>query len=688
MQSLAKEKCVALAGNPNSGKTTIFNQLTGQNQKVANWSGVTVERKDGFLKRENSVIRITDLPGMYSLQANSPDEDIASKFVKGRLENNEKPDLIVQVIDGGNLQRSLFLTIQFLELELPIILVLNMWDEVKRRGVKIDPARLSKILGVPVITTVGNRGVGLNELVTEIDSMLLKKDVFIKTNEYDLISEKAIAEIKSSFSENKIDISRYEALEYLAAEQIDAELSPSIRSSITAVQKNNPPSIGSNWQESITHSRYEAISRLLAIISGPDQTSKSDSLTEKLDRIFLNRYLGLPIFLLIMAMMFHITFVIGAIPMGWIEIGIGYISDSVKSFMPDIFITSILTDGIIAGAGMVLVFLPNIILLLMGIHLLEDSGYMSRAAFLMDRIMRLMGLHGKAFIPMLMGFGCNVPALMASRTLDNKRDRLLTMLLVPLMSCSARLPVYVMIAAAFFATWGGLIIFSLYFLGTLTALVVGKLMGKTLLKGGSAPFIMELPPYRWPTKRTTTLLLRYTVYLYLKRIASVVMILAVFIWLLSNYPQPKATQIAGNTETEIVQTGPLGESTALYKIGKLIEPVFKPMDYTIEMNIALISGFVAKEVVVATFGILFTGSEEADELTITEHLRKNIPSSASALSFLVFVLLYTPCLTTVVTLQREAKSWYWTTISIVYQTVIAYLGAWGVYLLVKFIAPV
>lgn len=691
-----KEYVVALVGNPNSGKTTIFNNLTGQNQKVANWSGVTVERKDGYLQRNGKSFRITDLPGLYSLQPSSPDEEIASRFIKGKLDSNDTPNVIVQIIDGGSLQRSFLLTMQLLELEIPLVLVINMWDEVKRRGIKINPSRLSRLLGIPVITSIGNKGVGLGDLIDALEETSKSEHVIPRNVRYDDTFEKTIADVKSILNETGNSVSKSDVIDILIDSDNNLKIPEHLFDRISELKNSHIPIKGRDWKESITHLRYATISRVLAGIAEVSTADATDSLTDRIDRILLHRYLGIPLFILIMAVLFHITFVIGAIPMEWIEDGVAILAQTVRGLMPAMFITSLLVDGIITGAGTVLVFLPNIILLLMGIYLLEASGYMARVAFLMDRVMRLMGLHGRSFIPMLMGFGCNVPAIMASRTLDNRRDRILTMLLVPLMSCSARLPVYVMVAAAFFSQWGGLVIFSLYMLGTLTALFVGRLFGRTILKGGTAPFIMELPPYRFPTLKTTYLLLRYTIIIYIKRIATVVLVFAIFIWFLSTYPQPSSTPVPVNASAdhmnqntgEVKQTStvkPFGESTALYKIGKAIDPIFRPLDFSLEMNIALISGFVAKEVVVATFGILLVGDEDADDLSITEQLRENIPSNASALAFLVFVLLYTPCLTAIVTLHKESRSKYWTMVSVVYQTTVAYIGAWITYVIANLI---
>ncbi len=667
---------IALTGNPNSGKTSVFNHLTGSNQHVGNWSGVTVERLDGWLHHGVHTMRITDLPGMYSLSAGSPDEVIARDFIVHGVGSEGRPDVVVQVIDGGSLERSLLLTMQLIEQEIPMVIALNMWDEVQHRGLLIDPDKLSEKLGIKVIPTVGNRGEGIDELIGAILTVSEDKEppdtMHIR---FDQATEHVVDEIISACKKAVRPISRGFALGILTGEEDALDtLNPELRREVTEIAHLHKPQHGTSWSEAVTHARYSAISKLLTKVIGPSTGYLGDTLTSRIDRVLINRFWGLPIFILLLLILFEVTFTIGVYPMEWIDAVISWLADLAKNNLPAGFINGFVADGIISGAGFILVFLPNIVILLMGIHLLEDSGYMARAAFIMDRVMRLMGLHGRAFIPLLMGFGCSVPAIMASRTLENRRDRILTILVTPLMSCSARLPIYVMIAAAFFPRHGGFVIFSLYFLGSLTAILVGQLFGKTVLRGQTAPFVMELPPYRWPTGKTSWTIFKRIITLFLRRIGVVVLPFTIVIWFISNYPQTAVSPNNPSVETQSVEYSRQSE-TYLTMAGKYIEPVLRPLDFSLPMGVALISGFIAKEVVVATLGVSLTGEESPGEETLIRKLQDHIPSRAAALAFLVFVLLYTPCLMTVITIHRETKGWFWVTFSFLYQTGLAYLGA-------------
>ena len=687
----SREKVIALTGNPNSGKTSVFNHLTGSNQHVGNWSGVTVERLDGWLHYGEHKMRITDLPGMYSLSAGSPDEVIARDFIVHGVGSEGRPDVVVQVIDGGSLERSLLLTMQLIEQEIPMVIALNMWDEVQHRGLLIDPDKLSEKLGIKVIPTVGNRGEGIDELVGAIltvsEEKVPSETMHIR---FDQATENVVDEIISACKKAalvpglKPDLQASRATRRgfalgILTEEEDAldTLNPELRREVTEINQRNKPQLGASWSEAVTHARYSAISKLLTKVIGPSTGYLGDTLTSRIDRVLINRFWGLPIFILMLLILFEATFTIGVYPMEWIDAVISWLADLAKNNLPAGFINGFVADGIISGAGFVLVFLPNIVILLMGIHLLEDSGYMARAAFIMDRVMRLMGLHGRAFIPLLMGFGCTVPAIMASRTLENRRDRILTILVTPLMSCSARLPIYVMVAAAFFPRHGGFVIFSLYFLGSLTAILVGQLFGKTLLRGQTTSFVMELPPYRWPTGKTSWTIFKRVIRLYLRRIGVVVLPFTIVIWFISNYPLTAVSSnpaVAGSVETQSVEYSRQRE-TYLTMAGKYIEPVLRPLGFSVPMDVALISGLVAKEVVVATLGVSLTGEESPGEETLIRKLQDHIPSRAVALAFLVFVLLYTPCLMTIITIHRETKGWFWVTFSFLYQTGLAYLGA-------------
>lgn len=661
-----KPPLIALTGNPNSGKTTLFNQITGSHQKVANYAGVTVELREGDIRLGGRKATLIDLPGLYSLSAVSPDEEIARDLIVHGIGSAGRPDVIVQVIDGGRLERSLLLTMQLFEQGLPVVIALNMFDEMQRRGILIDPKRLAERLGTPVVPTVGSKGEGVRELLKATEHARSKPGREHYHVPFERRTEEALQRIESLCAESGTPVNRGVAIGILTKEPSAILSLP--EPTVARLNSETFPAPGEGtWTDSITSARYRAISALLTEASGP-AARLSDEMTGKLDRVFIHRWLGIPIFLLILLLLFETTFTLGAYPMDWIDLGISWLGEAVKSYIPG-FVGKALGDGVIAGIGMILVFLPNILILLMGIHLLEDSGYMARAAFLMDRVMRSMGLHGRAFIPLLMGFGCNVPAMLGARVLESRRDRLLTMLLTPFMSCSARLPVYVMVTAAFFPENGGLVIFGLYLLGSAAAVGFGKLFSRTLLRGKTAPFMLELPPYRWPTSKTTLMLLKFTSLTFLRRIGGATAIFAIAIWALSSFPH-KTNSETGRQDIE---------ATYLYQAGDVTESIFEPLGFNLPMNVALVSGFVAKEVVVATMGILFAGDPEVASETLVEQLRRSIPSTAAALSFLVFVLLYTPCLTTIVTLHKESRDWRWTAFSIGYQTAFAWLAAWGTY---------
>lgn len=659
---------VALCGNPNSGKTSLFNHLTGSHQHVANYAGVTVDLHEGTLRRNGSSFKVVDIPGLYSLSAASPDEEIARDLIVHGVGAAGRPDLVVQVVDGGRLERSLLLTLQLIDQGIPLVIALNMYDEIRKRGLMISPDKLGRALGVKVIPTVGNRGEGIAELTEAIITGFDGGSATPLKVHFDQDTESALQKIETICADNGKEISRGVAIGILTREpSATKELSAPVDAAVSHELGSLTPSVGGSWTDAVTHARYAAISKLLAGTAAPNGASE-DRMTSRIDAALIHPIWGVPLFLMLLYGLFQLTFSLGAYPMDWINAGVTWLAASVKTVLPGLP-GEVLGDGFISGAGMVLVFLPNILILLMGIHLLEDSGYMARAAFLMDRVMRLMGLHGKSFIPLLMGFGCNVPAMMASRTLESRRDRLLTMLLTPFMSCSARLPVYVMVTAALFPKHGGLVIFCLYVGGSIVAVALGRIFSKTLLRGKSAPFVMELPPYRWPTGKTTWTIFRFTTKIFLKRIGGAVALFATLIWFLANFPRPEsgAAETAYNHESYI------------YQIGAVLDPMMKPLGFNVQMDVALVSGFIAKEVVVATMGVLFTGSSGTEKSTLVEELRRQIPGPEAGLAFLVFVLLYTPCLTTIVTLQREGKRWGWTLFSIIYQTGFAWGAAWVTY---------
>ncbi len=674
---------VALIGNPNSGKSCIFNYLTKSQERVGNWGGVTVQKKSALLKIDEYEFEIIDLPGLYSLSTVSPDEELTRDLVIYGDENNRRPDIIIQVIDGCQLERSLYLTLQLIDQDIPLIIALNMFDEVRKCRINIDVKALSDRLGIPIVPTIGNRGEGVQELITQLKKTASYENSKPLSYKFDKATEKVINSIQEIWVNAGITLTRGRIIGLLTNAPASEKGLPSDLITLShKIAEINKPSIGENWIDAITHTRYKTISNILAQCVQPS-ISRNDRFTSKVDSVLLHRIWGIPFFLLLMFILFQLTFTLGVIPVRWFDMGVSFLANLLRENIPG-FIGRLIGDGIVGGVGMMLTFVPTILILLLGIYFIEDTGYMARAAFLMDRLMRLIGLHGKAFIPLIIGFGCNVPALLACRTIGNPKDRLLTMLLIPFMSCSARLPIYVMITAAFFPKFGGFIIIGLYLLGILIAFILGKTLKQTVLKGPSAPFVLELPVYRFPSVSNVLRQIGLIAAIFVKRIATFVVLFALFIWFLSNFPNSNTSQGSIDTPevsppSQIMKSQIQHRETYIYYLGNVIEPIMRPLGFTLEMDISLLSGFIAKEAVVVTLGVLLTGSTDTDRSSLIEQIRKNIPSPAVALAFLVFVLLYIPCLTTTVTLQYESRKWQWVLFSVGYQMLIEYILAFFTY---------
>lgn len=715
---------IALAGNPNSGKTTIFNALTGTRQKVGNWPGVTVEKKEGDIERFGRRIRIIDLPGTYSLTPFSIEEIVARDFI---LEEN--PDVVIDIIDTSNLERNLYLANQLRELDTRVIFALNMADLARSRGLKIDAAKLSELLGVPVVSTVGNKGEGLDDLIrTAID--LAEKPVKIPEERkvrYSKDIEAAIAELRASIKE-RIDDSfpyntRWTSIKLLEDDRIVKErvarrlgesggpvLETAARLRGVLMQRfNDDPEIV------MTDERYGFIAGIIKEVLTASPRRRAD-VSRNIDLVLTNKFLGFPIFIFFIWAMFQATFTLGAYPMEWIETGIRHLYLFLDQLMPSGLFKSLLLDGIISGVGAIIVFLPNILILFFCIALFEDTGYMARAAFLMDRIMHLIGLHGKSFIPMLMGFGCSVPAIMAARTLESRKDRILTILITPFMSCSARLPVYIVLAGTFFAAHAGTVIFMIYLFGIVTAIVSGRLFRSVLLRGEDAPFVMELPPYRVPLARSLMIHMWDRSKMFLKKMGKVILIGSVVIWTLSSFPRQIDFDVDYDAKIEAIErsvtrndsgrapvdaipadTGMTeeqedrvasvlrakekerAEKSYIGRIGKFIEPVFAPIGIDWRGSVALLTGFVAKEIVVSTMGVLYAVDAEEDSDALRNALRASGMTPMGALAMMVFVLLYVPCLAAVTAINRETGSIKWTFFNIGYTTAVAWLAAFIVF---------
>lgn len=656
----------ALAGNPNSGKTTIFNALTGAHQTVGNWPGVTVERKEGRFVYQGHEVRVVDLPGTYSLTAYSLDEEIAHSYLV-----NEQPDVVVAVVDASNLERSLYLVVQLLEMGARVILDLNMLDIAEARGLMIDTAALARILGVRVATTIARKGEGIEELRQLLhDSAALPRHPGLKID-YGLEIESELLLLTDLlaplYREPGIRL-RWLALRLLegdAEEWHHLAATPAAESARKLVEESRarlPARLGRDIEAVITERRYAYLNGLVqeCVRRRPGSISEP-TVTDRIDRILTHRWLGIPIFIGLMLLAFQLVFRIGNPLAGLVDQlfqllgrGIGLLLSSLAA--PE-WLRSLFVDGIISGIGAVLVFVPNIALLFLVISLLEDSGYMARAAFVMDRFMHALGLHGKSFIPLMMGFGCCVPAILATRTLESPRDRILTILIVPLMSCSARLPIYTLFAGAFFPTRQGLVVFSLYLMGILLAVIVARVFRNLLFREEAAPLIMELPQYQLPAIRPLLRHIGFRTWLFVRKAGTIIAGAVVVLWLLANLPPG---------------TGYASQSTILGRIGSLLAPLLVPAGFGFwQAAAALLAGIVAKELVVGTLGTLAGGG------SIQEFLRAQF-QPAAAYAFMVMSLIYVPCVATIAAIRREIGG-RWAALAAGYSLILGWLAATAVY---------
>jgi ferrous iron transport protein B len=715
-----KRLSIALAGNPNSGKTTIFNNLTGTRQKVGNWPGVTVEKKEGTIKQAGYDLKIVDLPGTYSLTPFSIEEIVARDYI---LE--ERPDVVIDIIDASNLERSLYLATQLREIDCRVLFALNMADVARSRGVKIDDKKLSELLAVPVVFTVGNKNKGMETLLTqavalaESDSAAPQKRKVKYSNDI----EDAISKVEKIIENHAADAIpynvRWTAIKLLEDDNIvkkrilekTGDLGEKILEEIEKQRNFLIDRFDDDPEIVMTDERYGFIAGIIMEILTTTTKQRVD-ISRNIDLVLTNRFFGFPIFIFFIWAMFQLTFSLGAYPMNWIDSGIKLLSSLLALALPNNIFKDFLIRGVIAGVGSVIIFLPNILILFFCIALFEDTGYMARAAFLMDKIMHLIGLHGKSFIPMLMGFGCNVPAIMASRTLESEKDRTLTILITPFMSCSARLPVYIILAGAFFGARAGTVIFCIYLLGIVLSIITGRLFRSTLLRGADAPFVMELPPYRIPMIKSLLIHMWDRSKIFLKKMGGYILIGSIVVWTLSAFPrhisysknyaseiqQVKSSyqaemDAAGNSERSMLrqkmdlavarlvrsEASERAEKSYMGRIGKLIAPVFAPIGIDWRGSVALLTGFVAKEIVVSTMGILYAADEKEDSNALENALVSSGMTSLAALAMMVFVLLYMPCLATLAAIRRETASLKWMIFSISYSTMLAWIMAFLVY---------
>ncbi|MBN2467677.1 MAG: ferrous iron transport protein B [Deltaproteobacteria bacterium] len=714
---------VALAGNPNSGKTTIFNELTGARQHVGNYPGVTVERKVGFCRHGDTELQIVDLPGTYSLTAYSAEELVARNFII-----DEKPDVVVDILDTSNLERNLYLAVQLMELGVPLVLAFNMSDMARARGYEFDIEKLSRFFGVRIVPTVGHKGAGMKGLLAAI--ILTVKEGAQKANQsgertspgnlssrtslrgprqqvpvinYGREIEEEVAKIESLIRTNS-SITEKDDARWLAVKLLEndkelraAVVSPEVNDQIERSASNIEKILGENPETALAGRRY-------GFISGACQEAVRSTIeirhtiSDRIDSVVTNRILGIPVFLGLMYLVFHLTFTLGDPPMGWIEGFFGWLGGAVEGWWPEgseSLLKSLLVYGIIGGVGGVIVFLPNILLLFLAIAILEDSGYMARAAFIMDRLMHKIGLHGKSFIPMLIGFGCSVPAIMATRTLENRRDRLTTMLVTPLMSCGARLPIYALIIPAFFPqVWYAPMLWIIYMIGIALAVLSAKLLRGTILKGESVPFVMELPPYRMPTLRGVLIHMWERGWLYVKKAGTIILGISILLWAMTTFPGLPADKAAKfEMARQEIQTGSLGEeetaeqlasidneeaeaalrNSIAGRIGHGIEPLLKPMGFDWKIGTALIGAFAAKEVFVAQMGIVYSVGEADEESETLRGKLKNTYTPLAGFCIMLFCLISAPCMATIAVTKRESNSWRWALFQLGGLTLLAYV---------------
>ncbi|MDK0531262.1 ferrous iron transport protein B [Clostridium perfringens] len=649
---------IALAGNPNCGKTSLFNLLTKSRQHIGNWPGVTVEKKEGTLKFKGESYKVIDLPGTYSLGAYSEDEIVARNYIL-----KDKPDVVINVVDATNLERNLYLTTQLIEMGANVVIALNMIDQAESLNIEIDTNKLSKRLGVPIIKTSAFKNRGIEELIeTSIHSKKNEKLININYGE-DIENEiKNLSYLLEAYK-NKLEFPvNWTALKLLENDEYIKDKvkqlnSPSIFTKLEESNKTIEKNIGFEADMSIVDKRYSFISSITEdVIKKPSK--KQVTTTEKIDKIVTNKYLGIPIFALIMYCLYELTFIIGAGIQEWFGDLIAKAGVIVSEWFSNMgapeLLVGFIDKGLFGGVGAVLSFLPLIMVMYFLLGLLEDSGYMARAAYVMDRLMRGLGLHGKTFVSMIVSVGCNVPGIMSTRTLENKKDRMIAILINPFISCGARMPIYAVFVEAFFPTHQGLVLFSLYVLGIIVALISGKIFSKTLFKGESSYFVMELPAYRMPSIKNVFLLMWEKAGAFFKKAGMIIFPMMIVLWALSVLP---------------LGVEPNSEHSILGMIGSFVAPLFVLAGYgTWQAGVSLITGILAKESVVATMGMVYAGVEEGEALI---NVIQQVFTPLSAISFLVMTLLYTPCLAALGAIKRETNSMKWTIFSAVYTFVIA-----------------
>jgi ferrous iron transport protein B len=705
----AKEKSrmisIALVGNPNCGKTTLFNRLTNSKEHVGNYSGVTVGATKSTLEKNGYHFDLTDLPGTYSLTSYTPEELYTRNFIL-----QEMPDIVVNVVDASNLERNLFLTTQLIDMDIKVVIALNMYDDLLASGSKLKLKKLGKLTGIPIVPTTAFSGEGLEELLMKLIEVYEDRDPIVRHIHinYGEEMEKSISTIRKEIKKDKPLTATFSS-RYLSIRLIekDPEALKVLESSSNyqSIKEITGREIGrlesrlsDDTTQLITDAKYGFIAGALKECYQPGVMARTIA-TEKIDKVLTDKYLGFPIFLGMMFLTFYATFALGTLPTAWIMKGVSLMMEGVSSTLNNGMLKDLLNDGIIRGLGSVIVFMPNILILFFFISLMEDTGYMARAAFIMDKLMHKMGLHGRSFIPMVMGFGCNVPAIMATRTIRNRGDRLLTMMIIPFMSCSARLPVYVVLISAFFPNYPALVFIGIYLLGIAVAILFSKVLNRTVFRRKETPFVMELPPYRMPVLRNSLLHMWEKASQYLKKIGGTILVAVVLIWALEYFPRnEKAISNAPQTITMKAPARQVSqmEQSYLGRIGHAIEPVIRPLGFDWRMGVSLIAGIPAKEIVIGTMAVLYgTENDQHKNESLQVSLQNQryeigpkagepVFNQAVALAFLVFVLLYFPCIAVIASIKRESGSWRYALFTVVYTTAAAWIGAFVTYHLALF----
>jgi len=723
---------VALVGNPNAGKTTIFNHSSGSSEHVGNYTGVTVSAKTATFRLEDYTFQITDLPGTYSLSAYSPEELFVRDFI---LE--QKPDVVINIVDATNLERNLYLTTQLIDMNVRVVVALNMFDELKKNRDKVNYDALGSMLGIPFVPTVGSRGKGMDNLFRRVIAAYTGRDSVqrnIRINYGSEVEHSVDRIVKiihvSGFDSNNGIPSRFLALRLLNKDRLIESLilNTSRYRDIMSVAREESARIETLMNDSIesviTSARYGFIFGALKETFRPGPQSKMKN-SDRIDIVLTNKYLGFPIFLLFLWVMFTVTFTLGAYPQDWIDQGVIFLGNIINNIMPQGSLKLLISEGIIGGVGGVIIFLPNILILFLFISLMEDTGYMARAAFITDKLMHKIGLHGKSFIPLVMGFGCNVPAIMSTRTIESRNNRLLTMLINPFMSCSARLPVYLLLIGAVFPNHRGTLLFCIYLSGILMAIAVALILKNTWFRSSDAPFVMELPPYRMPTVRSTFKHMWSKASQYLQKMGGIILVASILIWALGHYPlnvkysvdyadqknqirsefekrasgiedQATLVSLQENLDRELHRidsrmNAEHQERSFIGRIGKAIEPLIKPLGFDWRMGICLLTGVAAKEIVVSTMGVIYQADEGNDYsgslqrkirgAVYTQGVRTGDPvfTPLATISFILFTLFYFPCIATVIAIYKESGSWKWAGFSVLYTTGLAWLVSLAVF---------